>query len=535
MVKRTKGQLIWMAVPSEEVRVSKKCRGSLQESPFVEHVTRKTRSELIEMGIPKSFVDDLPAINSRDNDTQAQARDSLTDESNRDNGNAYNDRSMDEVEYCEAYIRTDWDGDGIAELRLVVTCANKIPPGDRWNTTIEACALTGFVMKRIPHRHVGESFDDELADLQEIHTTLERQLLDNIYLVNNSEKVINERCNPKDFLTTMPGGIKRVKGDGPVGDAWSPIVTPPIVGDILPVIDHINKSKEIRTGIRPGSDMDPDMLKEITKGAFLEHLNRASQKIEMITRMIAEMGVKEAVLQAHAILVRHQNKARMVQMRGKWVQVNPQEWKERTDLSVRVGLGTGNEEEKRAKLMMLSQLQNQTLQAATMAPPQVYARLYALFEDTAEAMGVELPEKYALPPKGPEYEQMQQEMKQRAQSQPNPEMMKVQAEGQARAAEMQQEGQLRQMEMRMQAQVDQHRNEVEAQQQQARLTMEMQLAQAKNEMNMRLERERAMQKAQIDLLIARINAEAKIDVAQLTAQTTLSAQQESASDKAVGQ
>src|SRR5690349_22522425 len=43
------GKLVWMAVPAEEVRVSKRCRGSLQDSPFTEHVTRKTRSELREM------------------------------------------------------------------------------------------------------------------------------------------------------------------------------------------------------------------------------------------------------------------------------------------------------------------------------------------------------------------------------------------------------------------------------------------------------------------------------------------------------
>jgi hypothetical protein len=483
-------------------------------------VTKKTRSELIEMGMSRDFVDTLSAITGHENDSQRNSRDSLSDESDHEGG-ATNDRSMDEIEFCEAYVRVDYDKDGVAELRKVVTCDNKIPPGEDWNQQIEACALTGFVMKRVPHRHVGESFDDEIADLQEIMTVLKRQLLDNIYRVNNSEKVVNERVNLKDFMTSQPGGIKRVKGDGAVGDAWMPIVTPSIIGDILPVIDHITKSKEVRTGIRPGSDMDPDMLKEITKGAFLEHLNRASQKIEMITRMIAEMGVKEAVLQAHAILMRHQDKPRMVQLRGKWVPVNPQEWKERTDLTVRVGLGTGNEEEKRAKLMMLSQLQMQVLQAATQAPPQVYARLYALFEDTAEAMGVELPEKYALPPNGQEYQQMQQQMQEQAKNQPNPEMAKVQAQSQL---EMQR--------MQMQQQTDNNRQQMEAQQQQAKLSMEMELQRAKAQMEMQLEEFRIQMKAQTDQMIAQMNNAAKLDVAQITAQTTLTTQQEAASDNA---
>jgi hypothetical protein len=527
-VKRKAKRVRIEAVPVEEVRVSKKCRGSLQDSPFVEHVTRKTRSDLLEMGMPSSFVDSLPAHNARDTDTQTYARDSVTDESDHV-GASTGDRSMDEIEFCEAYIRVDYDGDGRAELRKVVTVANKIPPGEEWNEEIEACAITGGAIKRVPHRHVGESLDDELADIQEIMTALKRQLNDNVYLTNNSEIVINERANIKDFMTRTPGGIKRVKGNEPIANSVEALVTPSIIDKIMPVLDFYNKSKESRSGIRPGSDMDPDILRETTKGAFLEHLNRASQKIELIARLYAETFLKEIVLQSHGLTVRHQDKPRMVQLRGKWTNVNPLEWKERTDLSVRVGLGTGNEEEKRQKLGMLSQLQGQLLQACGAAPPPVYEKMYALFADMCESMGF-LPDKYAIAPNSEEHQKMTQQHSQ----QPSPEMAKVQAEGQARAAEMQQEGQLRQMEMRMQAQVDQHRQEVEAQQQQARLTMEMQLAQAKNQMDMQLERERGQMKAQIDLIIARINAETKIDVAQVTAQTMLTPQQEQASDNAVG-
>ena len=516
-----KGRALWMAVPVEEVRVSRKCRGSLQDSPFVEHVTVKTRSDLLEMGMPESFVDDLPAMDGETNDSQRQARDSVDDESSPSAGSSINDRSMDEIQYCEAYVRVDWDGDGIAELRKVVTCADRIPPGSQWNEPIEACALTGYAMKRVPHRHVGESFYDELEDLQKIRTTLERQLLDNVYFTNNSEKVVNERVNLKDFLTSQPGGIKRVRGDGPVQDSVMPLVATPIIDKILPVLDYVTKGKEVRTGIRPGSDMDPDLLRESTKGAFLEHLNRASQKIELLTRMLSETGVKEDFQQMHALLQRHQDKQRQVKLKGKWVQVNPREWEERTDMTTSVGLGTGNEEEKRQKLMLLSQLQVQVLQAATQAPPQVYARLYALFEDISEAMGVELPEQYAIPPNSPEYQQMQQMLAQKAQSQPNPDVMKVQ-----------QQGQLEQQRMAMQQETDRNRQAMEAQQQQAKLSMERELAIVKAGLERELEEFRIRVKAESDQMIAQMNNAAKLDAAQITAQTTLTAQQEAASDNA---
>jgi len=516
-IKRKCGKLVWMAVPAEEVRVSKKCRGSLQESPFTEHRTKKTRSDLIELGMPRDFVDSLPAFGDDDNDQERNARDSVTDESNADD-TSWGDRSMDEIEYCEAYMRVDCDGDGMAELRKIVTVAKKIPPGEQWNETIEAVPMTGFVMKRVPHRHVGESLDDELADLQEIKTTLNRQLLDNIYLTNNNQWLVNERVNLKDFLSSTPGGVKRIKGDGPVGDSVVPVVSTSIIDKIIPVIEYWDKTKEIRTGIRPGSDMDPDVLKETTKGAFMEHLNRASQKIEMITRIIAEMGVKELVLQAHGILTRHQDQPRMVQLRGKWVQINPREWQERTDLNVRVGLGTGNEEEKRQKLMLLWQMVGQLGPQGMVGPQQ----LYALFEDLAKTMGFDVPEKYVMSPGSPEFKQEQA----KRDSQPPPEVMIEQAK-------LQSQQQIEQARMQMQAEVDRNRQAMEAQQQAARIQMEERMAQFKAQLETELEDRRMRVRAETDVLIARINAQSKLDAAQVTAATTLTPEQEAASDGAV--
>lgn len=423
-VTRKSGKATVLAVPTEEIRVSKRCRGSLQESPFTEHVTRKTRSELIEMGMPRDFVDDLPALNETDNDLQTYSRDSVSDESKSTGANII-DRSMDEIEYCEAYVRVDFDGDGIAELRKVVTVGNKIPPGKQWNEPIPAVAITGFVAKRVPHRHVGESLDDELADLAEIKTTLTRQMLDNIYLTNNNQWLVNERVNLKDFMTSLPGGVKRVKGDMPVSGAAEAVQATPIIGQILPVVDYFDRVKEGRTGLTKASTgMDPDVLKESTKGAFMENLNRASQKIEMITRLIAETGVKELVMQVHGLLCRHQDKPRMVRLRGSWTNVNPQEWRERTDLTVRVGLGTGNEEQKREKLMLVAQLQQQLGGAFGLVGPE---QAFSLFEDLAKTMGFDMPEKYVMSPASPQYQQMQQ---QRGQGPGNPLAEAEQVKGQ---------------------------------------------------------------------------------------------------------
>lgn len=490
-IKRKCGKVCVEAVPAEELRVSRKCRGSLQKSPFTEHVTLKTRSELIEMGMPRDFVDTLPSYNTNDNSNEVIARDSVMDERNV-NDASFADRSMDEIEFCEAYLLVDYDDDGIAERRKVVTVANKIPPGDEWNEAIPSVSLTGIVIKRVPHRHVGESFDDEISDIQEIKTALERQLLDNIYITNNQRVFANERVNYKDLLTSTPGGVIRVKGDGPIGDAAEPFVTQPILDKILPVIDYFNKNKETRSGVRPGSDIDPDMLREVTKGGFYEAMNRLSEKIEMIARMLAESGIKDLVVQVHDLLIRHQDQPRLVQMRGKWIPVNPSTWKSRTDVRASVGLGTGNQEQKRQNLMMLSQMQQSLLQAAVGAPPPVYERMYALFGDFAKTMAVETPEKYAVPPNSPEHQQMV-EQAQAAQGQ-NPMVQKATIDAQAK---QQVEG----VKAHYQQMTDQNRQNAEMQQHRDRMNYEAQLAAVKQQFEERdaiREQEFARWKALLD-------------------------------------
>ena len=413
-IKTKVNRVVIEAVPVEEIAVSKKCRGNIQKSPYVAHITKKTRSELVEMGMDKHFVYNLAAYDGdNNNDSLVFSRDSVSDESNSQIGTSF-DRSMDEIEYEEAYIKTDFDGDGIAELRKVVIVSNEIPEGKEWNEVIDCIPITGIVPKRVPHRHVGESIDDDMQDLARIKTTLFRQMLDNIYRTNNTEFLVNDRVHIPDFMQSVPGGLKRIKDGLPVTGAAEPLVTPSILGQIIPAIDYFDNVKEGRTGIsRASTGLDPDILKQSTKGAFMENLNRASQKVEMIARMFAETGVKELVLRVHELLIKHQDKPRIIKLRGKYSPINPSEWRERTDLSVKVGIGTGNEDEKRQKLLLLSQMQDRIASFGLVGPSQAYE----LFADMARTLGFDIPESYALSPDSPEF---QQKMQQQEQPQSNP-------------------------------------------------------------------------------------------------------------------
>lgn len=466
----TKG-IVVEPVPVEELRVSNNCRGSLKDSDYVGYVPRKTRSDLIEMGISKKWLDTIESKGGQGvqgntiSNTESAARDKTSDET--DNTYIDLDVSMQDMDYAEEYVRMDFDGDGIAELRKIITVSDKIPPGKEWNQVVDSIPFTGGAPKRMPHRHIGESFNDDLADLAEQHTTLTRMLFDNTYKTLNNQWAINDRVDEEDFLDQGPGATFRVDGEQPINGSIEAIRHDSIAQHLLPVISHVEEKKKKRTGVNEG-DLDPDILKQATKGAFMEDLNRKSQKIEMTTRMIAETFVKELVINVHALIIKHQLSADSVKLGGEFQSVDPLTWKPRKHVAVKVGLGTGNAEERVRKLTLLKGLQAELIQMGLVTPEEAYS----LYVDIAKELGEVNPEKYVVTPdpQNPKYQQILQRQQQaQAQGQQNPlaEAEKIKGEFKLKESQMtnQFKGQMKQMEemnrMQMDNQKEQNKQMIE--------------------------------------------------------------------------
>jgi hypothetical protein len=279
----------------------------------------------------------------------------------------------------------------------------------------------------MPHRHIGESLNDDLADIAEVKTILTRGMLDNTYGLTNAEFIINERANLDDFLVSKPLGVKRVEGKQPVTGACEPIVKPNILSQVLPAIDYIENVKNKRTGIVPFSAADPDMLKEVRQGPYQEQLHQANAKVEMICRMFAEIGFKALARKVHALLIKHQDKPKMIRLRNRFIPVDPRMWKTRMDMVVTVGLGNGNREETKDTVSIIQAAQAQLANFGLVGPRHAYAA----FVDLVKALGKPNPESYAINP-DPNNPEFQQVMASKQQAPPNPlaevEMIKQQSQ-----------------------------------------------------------------------------------------------------------
>jgi hypothetical protein len=355
-------------IPPEEVVVGRGTKAQLCKSDFVGHLRELTRSDLISMGFTKDQA--LKVSNyqwERGDSGEAQARDTVENTHAQDDDVA-RDPMSETVKLLECYIRIDFDRDDYAELRKCLVDGEGIVYNEEFDH-IPIYAITPIPM---PHRHVGLSLIDTIADLAVYKTQLMRQVLDNAYLSNNKRLFVDRNVvNIADMMTNRPGSITRVNGN-PSGAVWA-LEPTPIIRNVGPIIDYLDTVKENRVGIgRMTNGLDADVLQNATKGAIDVASTAAASRIEAIARIFAETGVKDLFLGIHKLLRQHQDWSRQFQLRGTWVPISPSKWRVRNDLVINAGLGNNTRDEVKQSLATMAQAQEKAAAAGIVLPKNVY-------------------------------------------------------------------------------------------------------------------------------------------------------------------
>jgi len=355
-----KGRVVIENIPPEEFIVSKKTI-QLQDSPFCAHRRLVTRSELVAMGFDKDEIYNLPSYEDLTFTPERVARYSNGEQPDDDSL----DPSMQLVETFEAYIRVDYDEDGIAELRRVIYAGMNILE----NEEIDYLPFASICPIPLPHKFFGQSLADRTMDLQIIKSTLTRQILDNLYLTNNARVVaVDGQVNLDDLLTVTPGGVVRVKN--PAAIQQLPVQA--VAGQSFPMLEYMDNIQAKRTGVTEASQgLDPNILQNTTATAIAAMQNASAGKLELIARIFAETGIKDIFRNILHLLCKYQDKPRVIRLQGKFVPMDPREWDTEYDVTINVGLGTGTKQEQMAMLGMVLQKQEQMLAQFGPANPLV--------------------------------------------------------------------------------------------------------------------------------------------------------------------
>jgi hypothetical protein len=451
------------SIPPDELIVSRRHRWtSLMDADFVEWVRRNvTIGQLRAEGF--EIDDDEPGLD--DDSLESTSRDRFENNPfvNRDTSP---DPSRRVVTFRDAYYRIDLRGTGMPQLWRIarVDGSKKIALKEEANI-VPFAAFSPLVY---PHSHIGTSIYDLIADLGVIKTTLQRQLLDGIYL-QNSGRVgvdVNKLVNLDDLLVSRPGGI--VRFDGPPGESLFPIATPDASNAILGGLEFIESQKEGRTGVtRYSAGLDANTLNKTATGVQAIQ-QAANQRIELIARTLAG-GFKDLFLIMHALASKHCTKQLQIKLKGKWLTVDPRQWKKRTDFSISVGLGTGTPEQQLQKLLMLAPLQQQAMQLGLAGPQEAYN----LGTEIWKAAGYKNPERFMKPPQTdpetgqpisppPQKDPLVQAEEVKAQAQMQLKPMEIQAEMQAAQQKAQNDMTIAQQDAQLKAALEQFKAEKEA-------------------------------------------------------------------------
>lgn len=422
-------------LPPEEFRISSKAK-CVSSSPFCAHEREITISDLRAMGYED--LDDLPSGTATPwLSDEKRARHSVDDTDDYLGGHS-SDPAMREVTVIEAYIRYDYDGDGLAEIRKVIAVGDRILE----NTEVDCMPFASWSPIMVSHKFHGLSVADLVMDLQRIQSQLFRNLLDNQYLTNNGRYVaVENMVNLDDLMTSRPHGVVRVKMPGAV----SRLDTPQLSQSAFQMLAYVDQLRERRTGVSERTQgLDPGQLGANTAATAVNQvMTAAQQRIELIARVFGETGLTDLFHLMYKFVIQNQTSRDIFKLRDKYIEVDPSEWRERKDTSVVVGLGNGSREQEMLQLNMIFQNQMSLLQNPQMSLLISPENVYNTLEDQVKVFNKAASGRHFSDPASPEAQQ-------RAQQQAQQQQQMQQAQEQMQQALMQieqQKNQIRELEV----------------------------------------------------------------------------------------
>lgn len=358
-----------VAIPPDELEVSRRHNSILlDECPYVAHVTVKTLSEIREMGY-KVEADDVRAAKNREGNDY---------DLDREEGTRINDQTDDDSMVAgylrDEYVLCDFDGDGIAERRRVVRLGSKILE----NAEVSHVPIAAWTPYILTHSFKGLSVAELVEEFQRVHTMINRNQIDNLALANNQETVVltdaqgNPQANIDDLLNRRPGGVMRERVPGairPYQQSWQGI-------QAQPMLEQLSQEKENRTGwTRYSQGLDGDSLNKTATGAQMI-MNASQKRMKLMARIAAECLVAPMFRGIFKTLTDNCMDKLAYRLNGRFVEYDPQEWRDQYDMTVNVGIGTGDVQQQSAFLMQIAQAQA-AVAASPMAkkllsPKQVY-------------------------------------------------------------------------------------------------------------------------------------------------------------------
>lgn len=379
------------AIPPEEFLIEPQAR-SIDDVNFCAHRTRKTLSELREMGYDDGKIDKLGDHEDieMDTDPEVLARHEDIGSDRGFNAHGYQDQVRSIMVY-EAYMVVDVEGTGVAKLHRIVKAGNQLLDIEEVQRKPFIC----FAPLPIPHAFYGSNFAEKLVATQNARTILTRSILDHAMITNNPRYMVVKGglTNPRELIDNRVGGLVNVSRP----DAVTPMPQASLNPFVFQTIQLLDEDKEENTGVsRLSQGLNKDAISKQNSAAMVEQLATMSQQRQkIIARNFANQFVKPLFHEIYRLVVENEDQQKIVQIAGEYVQINPEAWEDKRDVIVELRLGYGEQERESQKYMAMHQLFSQDPNLSRMYQPQ---NQYSLIKDVMELTGIMNVADYLTPP-----------------------------------------------------------------------------------------------------------------------------------------
>ena len=288
-------------VPPENFRISREAT-SIDESSFVGIQTEMTRSEL-----RKHYPEETANITEWDElgDTayagslrysqEVAARKEITGQEYISGSMVENDAPLEAnkpVTVTESWLNVDRDGDGIAELKHIITVGDYI----MYEEDIDSIPLACLTPIDIPFEFYGLSMADFTRSSTLASTAILRGFVENTYLTNYSPKLADP--NVVDFSALQNMKPKQIiPTNGSPVNAVQQMQPETISTGTVPLLEYLQLIKEQATGMsKAAQGLNDTLYISGNSEQKLAAVQSAAQKrIQHIARRFAETGFKKLV------------------------------------------------------------------------------------------------------------------------------------------------------------------------------------------------------------------------------------------------
>ncbi len=343
-------------VPPENFRIARDAT-SIDEASFVGMQSEMTRSE-IRMHYPDVADDiDFDEVGEGYNGMTASAYSEDVAARKLITGQEYHDEALTHEEnpleanrsltVTECWVNVDRDGDGIAELKHIITVGDFILSEE----DIDSIPLASIVPIDIPHEFFGLSMADFTRSSTLASTAILRGFVENTYLTNYSPKLADP--NVVDFSALQNMKPKQIiPTNGNPNGAVSALAPEAISTGTVPLLEHLQLIKEQATGMsKAAQGLNDTLYISGNSEQKLQAVQSAAQKrIQHIARRFAETGFKKLAIGIYETMHKNMKGKMSYNMEGVYKSIDMETLPSKMDVEILLDIGENSNANKIGKL-----------------------------------------------------------------------------------------------------------------------------------------------------------------------------------------